>query len=237
MGTGGHNESISDAGPNHDYLTANTTSEALLLENTLTKVSGDEKDANYEWKIVIPTDLLPSTKEDYKLLDTEHMKDYYITLRVEDVNEHLQYYYLYPWEIDEKFEVINDNFEHELPKATFSIDKTTVDVTDESQDVKVTIDWTDESGVNLEYFLDNLDEDRDTLISIDGESQYFYTYIREDWNKTDFESTNRHEIHPKSYTVNQDLTTNDRAVVELDYTIPQGHAPGTMLKTLVIFMI
>jgi hypothetical protein len=26
------------------------------------------------------------------------------------------------------------------------------------------------------------------------------------------------------------LTTNDRAVVELDYTIPQGYAPGTMLN-------
>ena len=88
----------------------------------------------------------------------------------------------------------------------------------------MTIDWTDESGVNLETFLDNLDRNRDGIVGTDddGDPQSFYTYLQGTFAE-DGDSLNEHYIRPNSVTVNDELTNDNRAVVELGFTIPQDY--------------
>ena len=229
-----HDNDLTDAGPRRDYLSSdsNDTSDSYL-ENTLTRVSGDDKDANYEWKFTLPTDLLPSIKQDDMLIDSKQRKGYQISLDIEDVSGHSQYFYLYPWDSTvegyDGFEVINENFEHELPKVTVTYDKASVDVTDEAQDMTMTIDWTDESGVNLQTFLDRIDENGDGIIGQDGsgDTPFFYTYIQKEYVE-DGENLNYHYIRPNSISVNDELTNDNRAVVELGFTIPKGYIPTDM---------
>ena len=234
LSSSGHDARRTDAGPRRDYLSATSpiTSD-FFMENTLTRISGDDKDANYEWKFTLPTDLLPSIKQDDMLIDSKQRKGYQISLDIEDVSGHSQYYYLYPWDSTvegyDGFEVINENFEHELPKVTVTYDKASVDVTDEAQDMTMTIDWTDESGVNLQTFLDRIDENGDGIIGQDGsgDTPFFYTYIQKEYVE-DGENLNYHYIRPNSISVNDELTNDNRAVVELGFTIPKGYIPTDM---------
>ena len=66
----GHVNSLTEAGPRRDYLSSNVTDESRddFLENTLTRISGDDNDATYEWRFTLPTDLLPSIKQDLSLI-------------------------------------------------------------------------------------------------------------------------------------------------------------------------
>ena len=102
-------------------------------------------------------------------------------------------------------------------------------MTDESQDVTYTLEWTDESGVNLERFLDYIDPNRNGNIQEEDE-RVNYHRLNPSWttNVEDYtlRDSNEHEVFAISYLVNEDETTDTKAVVEITYRIPQGQPAG-----------
>tara|TARA_X000000950_G_scaffold30818_1_gene33354 strand:- start:95 stop:1552 length:1458 start_codon:yes stop_codon:yes gene_type:complete len=211
------------------------------LENfVLEKISGDSKDATYRASFTINTDTLPSMTEDMDFLDTYFYKHWNIQMTAYDTSGHSQWYYLSsPNMVDssgnqddtdnEDFVVINTNIDGDLPELTYSIDKSQVNVTNESQEVVVTLDWNDPSGSNLNYFIEEMDPDLDGILNEDDETYdnyNFFTKYSED------DDTNEHQIFAQSYEIDETLTTEERAVIKLTYFVPQNKAPGSYYLTV-----
>ena len=181
----------------------------------------------------MPTSAHPDTISRNTIGDRTHRKKWEIRLEVKDDTNHGQTYYLYnPENLDDGFSITNQKYEHELPNFTATLDRSSVDVSEESQDVILTLDWSDESGVNLEEFLDKMDENRNGDIQEEDESTGIRWFLKSGAGQDDAISTtdrnkfNSHELEPYDYAINNELTNSNRAVVDLYYRIPQGFAPG-----------
>ena len=157
-----HTQAFLDEGVAVRDLNTWTSEDSInYLQHTLEQTSGDDKDGIFEYKFLVPTNALPDVENTDYWFNQEVREKWNIQLTIEDDWGHGQSLSLYDYaDLNDGFSIKNDNLEHELPVVTVVRDKSTVDVTDESQDVTYTLEWTDESGVNLERFLDYIDPNR-----------------------------------------------------------------------------
>ena len=202
---------------------------------TLEQISGDDKDGIFEYTITIPTTALPDIETRNTLWDQKYAKKWQIRLDIEDNAGHEQAFLLYDWsDVNNGFSITNDKFEHELPQFTYSLDKSSVDVTDESQDLVLTVEWDDqENGADLERLLDGIDENRNGNIQDEQEWSRLYFVKSPDWfyegsqdDKDARNVSNVHELWPISYEVDNDQTTDNKAVIKFNFTVPVGLVPG-----------